>query len=795
VILFAFLSSCNTASKSDGNQASKDTDQNLGIDPPMSIVGENKNKSNIIEDQIAPVKYTSEVNLTLNKLDKAINKNSKSKNYKIKENNFYDYFLDKDKHADKLQHFKINLNAVPIKEVITAFSEILDFNYYYDPNIKGLVTISINSNLTKRDLWKIFEQVLWLSGAYCSLDNDLLHVLPFSKMSRERQLLTTLKPKTNVSAILFRLANIKSSDMAEMVKPFITKGAVIIDVSSQNAVLIVDSPSNMPKLASVIKMLDLDNKQNWPKAVIKCVNIPPTYIAKELLTILPILGFPVQHVDKKGKTEEYGAINIEGIDRMQLLVVSAANWEAVEQVKKWVHVLDSTESSEQDKIFIYKIKNSKAEEMMQAMSTLFNVKGEVLKKSSAQISNFANSAGGGLSGLGSAGSSSSYFLTHNNAFTSTNTTDNNNSTSANNNNSSGGGTWGNNITGNAKKEDNKYQLSVFDVPVKVFADAVNERLMIRTTSRVYAMLKAFLQKIDTVPAQVLIQMTIADVELDAETNLGLELSDYFKGGNNKYSVSDNFGQATGGKGFEFIITNLTSGDKNAFLKALSTDSKTTTLANPEILIQSNSQAMFQVGSQIPLLTKNVTNTNSAGSGGTGGSGGSGSSGTTPNQIQTVKYHNIGIILQVTPHITAGNLISIDIDQNLSSVGSVSASFSGLAPTIKTRRLTTKLTIPDKGTIIIGGLIREDKTDTLTTIPFFGNIPIINRLLGTTDVKSTRTELLLMLTANIVRKTTPLQSMIDRYSNACELIKNSSSQQSKDNSIIFEASNKNKLIIQ
>ena len=656
---------------------------------------------------------------------------------------FYDYFLQKEKNADAVNRVTIAFDAAPIADVVPIFAKILKFNYLIDPQVSGVVTMSIDSQLTQKDLWQLFQQILWLTGSYCSRDGQLVHILPFDKMAKERQLLSDHPPMANVSVVLFPVKNAKSTEILEKIKPFLTEGAIAMDITNQNAILVVEAPTNIPKIRTLVKELDIKNKFHWPQAVIKCVNIPATKAVDELLSILPVLGFPVS-VDVT--SDEPGAIELQPIDRLQLIIASAANKEALTELKRWVNILDRSDVGEQDQIYVYNITNAKAEELVKALSIMFTVEGDTLKPTSSSVS-ASNSLNSGDSSSSSTGMMVS-------AFPST-------KTSAK---QSGG--------------DQTIPVSVFDVPVKIFADAVNNRLLFRTTPRTFAMIKALLKRIDTVPSQVLLQIVIAEIKLTSSTNFGIQFSqDMGKGG----IIGTNYPSApeiAADNGFTYQIK---GGDTTVFVKALAQKGNTKLLARPQILVESHSEALVSVGEEIPLLTGDLTNTDSV------------THQSTTTQ-RTYQYKNTGIILKITPHVTKGGLITVDLDQTISSRIAPAANQNQDTPTIRMRQLVTTLSFPDKTAILIGGLIQNQSIKAQSTIPFIGNIPIIGELVGDNDVQKERTELLLMVSGTIVNRSTRLEEMIEDYRRATEYIDEMESEDNVHDNIVLQDENVNNILI-
>jgi general secretion pathway protein D len=795
VLITIYFTSCNTKNTTIDTKE-KETIKDSVYEKGKPISSKNLPTDTIESNTVKELEIKHKIKLSQKEIDILFNKTKSKEERKNINLPFYDYFLKRNKSSQKINHVTITLNAAPIEEVVPIFAQLLNFNFYIDPKIKGIVSMSIDSDIDQKALWEIFQQVLWLTGSYASLDNKIVHILPFDKMAKERNIYS--KQKSNVAVILFRLKNIKSKSIIDQLKPFITDGAVIMDIESQNSILVVDAPHNINKLKKIVKLLDKKYKISWPKTVIKCYNIPPTKIAKELAKIMPILGFPVTHIEKKNKSEEPGTINIEGLDRIGLLVASAANNEALIRLKKWVNILDQRNIGEQDQVFVYNVRNSKAVQLIQALSVIFNVQGKTLKAKKKTIQNSSSGSsstfgGGSSSGFGTGGSSNTgennnspfgtvataYEL---NSFNSRNSNQNN---SANNDNSS--------ISNNKNTSKNKHPISLFDVPTKIFADGANERLIIRTTPRVYSMIKALLERIDTIPEQVLVKLVVADVELTALTQFGLQI----QGGIRVQGATYNWGTDYGymdpttlaplsKDSFNFFQYGSKDIPGTAtiqgFIKALQKNTKVKILAKPELLTQNHSNAMITVNTTVPIQTTAVNTS--------GGIIPDAHTDTVDN-TSAYDYKDIGLILKLTPHITRGGVISIQMDHLLSTAD---GGISEFLPDIRQRRITSTFNVPNKGMIVVGGLIRNSKEEKLSTIPFLGNIPILNRLFGDTDVTKKRTELILIISAEIIKKTSNLEQVLVRYKQAAKLLTNAYSKEILDNNIVLEPTNRNKLIL-
>ena len=188
-----------------------------------------------------------------------------------------------------------------------------------------------------------------------------------------------------------------------------------------------------------------------------------------------------------------------------------------------------------------------------------------------------------------------------------------------------------------------------------------------------------------------------------------------------------------------------------YIRALAGNGLVKIISNPQILVSSNTEALVQVGANVPLLSQSYTSTSSAGS-----------------SQNSYRYEETGIILKVTPQITSTDLIALEVRQELSqAVKNTSSSID--SPQITKRIVDTTMTIANGQTMVIGGLIQEVKNDNLDTLPIINKIPIINRLVGSTDASVERSEILVMVTGTIVDEHSPVEEMIKRYNNAIQAV--------------------------
>jgi general secretion pathway protein D len=239
-----------------------------------------------------------------------------------------------------------------------------------------------------------------------------------------------------------------------------------------------------------------------------------------------------------------------------------------------------------------------------------------------------------------------------------------------------------------------------------------------------------LNDIDREPAQVFIEAQILEVTLTKDLNYGV---DWKKVGGRLTASS----YSTTSTSFPTIAPGMTlnylGNDIEAAVTALGSQSKVKIVSAPKITTVENGTAMLQVGDQVPIVTQTAQSTATA----------------NAPLINTVDYRDTGVKLEVTPRITAGDHISLDVTQEVSSVSKTST--SGIdSPTISQREMQSRLIVPDGTVVALGGLISSQQSDSNQGVPGLKNVPLVGNLFKGTTKSVDRTELVVLLQAHIIR---------------------------------------------
>uniref|UniRef100_UPI0037C9111D type II secretion system protein GspD n=1 Tax=Phenylobacterium sp. TaxID=1871053 RepID=UPI0037C9111D len=190
----------------------------------------------------------------------------------------------------------------------------------------------------------------------------------------------------------------------------------------------------------------------------------------------------------------------------------------------------------------------------------------------------------------------------------------------------------------------------------------------------------------------------------------------------------------------------------AAVSALGSRTNIEVVSAPKIIALDNRTARLQVGDQVPVVTQSAQTT-------------------TPDRgalVNTVDYRSTGVILNVTPRITGGDRVVLDVSQEVSSVGRTST--SGIdSPTIQQRRFESTLVLEDGGTVALGGLISTTRSNNNSGVPWLKDVPGVGGLFSTRNRDQSRSELIVLLSARIIGdKASAGRAMADLAADMTEL---------------------------
>lgn len=267
--------------------------------------------------------------------------------------------------------------------------------------------------------------------------------------------------------------------------------------------------------------------------------------------------------------------------------------------------------------------------------------------------------------------------------------------------------------------------------VTVQGDEKSNRLLIGVSPRYKETIDKIVAELDSTPPQVMIQVLLAEVTLDASKTWGIDFTVGPFGGDD-YSLG--FLGAGGGVATALGVPNfsVSSVDFELLIRALEAQGRLEVLSRPHILVNNNEEARIQVGENISVVTGVVRDQRG-------------------DLRSEVERRDIGIILNVTPSIASDGFVRMDIEPEISSLSArtIQISEDFQAPIINQRNVETNVTVKDGETIIIGGLIQSNIEQRRSKVPLLGDIPIAGELFRSHRYSNVKTELLVILTPRVI----------------------------------------------
>ena len=268
--------------------------------------------------------------------------------------------------------------------------------------------------------------------------------------------------------------------------------------------------------------------------------------------------------------------------------------------------------------------------------------------------------------------------------------------------------------------------------IAVVAEPTSNTLLLSANQHYFAQVRKIVEDLDKPQPQVLIQVLLAEVTLDGETDLGVEWSVTGKKGGKAYTFGSNLGVANQLSTLGGFSGALTGTDLNFLIRSLETSGKLEVLSRPQIVTGDNMPATINIGQRVPLVEQSRLDVQN-------------------NLTTSYTYQDVGVNLSVTPKISADGFVKMDVGMTNSdiSASSVKINTSSSVPIIDQRRATTTVTAQSGQTIVIGGLISTSDTKNVKKLPWLGDVPYMGLLFRSTTVIRQRKELLILLTPQVL----------------------------------------------
>jgi len=287
----------------------------------------------------------------------------------------------------------------------------------------------------------------------------------------------------------------------------------------------------------------------------------------------------------------------------------------------------------------------------------------------------------------------------------------------------------------------------FSERFRAVANKDTNSIIIISAPQDWEKIERIIRDLDVRRQQVLVEALIVEITLDNESTLGFDWRVLLDTGTELDALAQsNTGLlsesvATGGlAGLTVGLLDGTIPDVYAILNANKENTNFKILSTPEIVTIENQEASINIGEEIPFLTSSRVDENN-------------------NVIQTYDYKDVGITLKITPQINETGYITMDINQSIKKIVEGTELLEN--PSLYSRDITSKVTVKDRRTIVIGGLIRDDVTTIEKKVPLLGDIPLLGWLFRKQTKQRNRTNLMIFLTPYIVTDDSEMHRLTEK----------------------------------
>ncbi|MFC1494457.1 type II secretion system secretin GspD [Thermodesulfobacteriota bacterium] len=609
----------------------------------------------------------------------------------------------------------LNFKDAPVETVLGYLSETAGIVVVYEYELRDRISVISKQPLNTEEAISLLNTILKEKGYTTILTGKTLKVVLLSeakKMNipvRSGNDPSKIIPGDDVVTYIIPVKYADAASLKETLATLISDTADFMANSDTNTLIITDTTANIKRLVEIIQTIDT---QVATVAVVRVFHLEyaeaestaelineifeeqnqsnrSTGASGSIQSIIQMRGRPPfmegDQSSSSGGRVIAANISAKADERTNSVVVSAPQ-ESMDVIERLIADLDS-DSSEGQSVFVYPLKNARADNLQEVLTNLFN-------EMDSTSSGTAGAAGQRTPGQGGTSRLPALLgLTQ----------------------GASGSTAGD-LVGK----------------VEIEADEDTNSLIIMTTPANYEKVKRVLNELDKPVPQVLIKVLLAEVTHDGSMDWGAEFSfiDTLDDVDVNVTTRD-FGVGSLTNGYLATFDNVMDGAINFKLRALEKEGKLNILSRPYILASNNQTATITVGNEVPFIRDTRTTE-------------------TGQTINTIEYEDIGIILEVTPYINEEGLVIMDLNQEISAISGESVPISETVDaSVFAKRSSENRVIARNGqTVVIGGLMEDRLTKTVSKVPILGDIPLLGLLFRGIKEDTTKTELLIFLTPTV-----------------------------------------------
>ena len=594
--------------------------------------------------------------------------------------------------------FTLNMKNADIHTFIQTVSRQSGKNFVVDPRVKARVTVISAKPLDAEELYETFLSVLQVHGYSAVPGKDLIKIVPDVNAKQGPVPAYDGSASDQLVTQVIKVDNVPAAQLVPILRPLVPQQGHLAAYAATNTLIVTDRASNIQRLITIIQ--GIDRPDNEEVEVIRLNHAS----ASEVIRILGSLQ------SRAGQAAGApGAVRFAADERTNSILLSGDQPSRV-RMRGLIANLDTPVESGGNTRVVY-LRFANAADLLQILTGV----------SAGQAKIGTSSSDDGAAGVATANTAqqAAPAVNQNGVVVQQAPTAS--------------------IVRRATNQES-------DRPnVDIQADEDTNALIITAPPDEMRSILAVIEQLDIRRAQVLVEAIIAELSENNSAQLGVNFA-VDGTDNNRPAAYTNLGGATqalagtvasGGatlsNGLSLALGRFGSGgvDFGFLLSAIASDSDNNILSTPTLVTMDNQEAEIVVGQNVPFVT------------------GTQLSSANNNPFQTIERQDIGISLKVKPQINEGNNIKMEIEQEVSDVSSTSVTGASDITTNK-RSIKTTVLVEDGQTLVLGGLIDDQISDTHDKVPLLGDIPLLGSLFRYRTSTKSKRNLMVFLHPTILR---------------------------------------------
>ncbi|UIJ46778.1 type II secretion system secretin GspD [Sphingomonas cannabina] len=605
----------------------------------------------------------------------------------------------------------VNMRGVEIADVADQISRLTGRTLILDPAVKGVVTVTSAEPLSQAGVWDLFQSVLRANGFAAVRSGRAWRIVPAANAVRDGGVPGRGAGGQELVTRMIRLSNVPSADAARIVRPLVATFGSVEPLTQPNAIVVTDYADNVRRIEALARSLDGGGGSTFTTIVLKNGNAAD--IAQSLQAVM-------------GE-----GTRVAGDVRSNSIVVRGTP-AAVAEARRMAQALDAPGGAT-PVTRVFRLNYADAESVTDVLRGILGEQGAVTNPVARSLSQ--RRSPGGASPTAQLGN-----------LIAQNASNQANAAGALAGAAGQGGTTGSISTvGQNQQEATPQGFSTPDITVQPAPDI--NAIVVRGTPSAVGNIERLIPDLDVRRPQVLIEAAIAEIIGDDAEQLAVQigtsaaaLSQVEGVGTSFESPGPSLARILGALGVpaanllgEGLSGNITIGDDFSILvRALGTSTKSNLLSTPQITTLDNKVGEIVVAQEVPFLTGSIITNNG-----------------NADPFNTIERKDVGITLRVLPRINAGDTIRLEISQEASAISSTQLSTAADIITQK-RAINTTVLADDGQTIVLGGLISDDRSQTKSQVPLLGDIPVLGELFKSRREGQVKRTLFIFLKPTILR---------------------------------------------